>query len=389
MDGSRFTFAWMLLVLTGAACAQSSAATDVDGAPITSDATQVSDAGHTAVARIRSSVQHTCAITRDGALYCWGVNAEGQLGDGTTRDAEEPVRVEADHRWSDVGTGSAHTCAIRDDGSLWCWGRNAEGQLGDGTRVPRTRPTRVETDTDWRSLALGGGHSCGIRRDASLWCWGGWDYNATPPEDAAAQPGNLPVRVTASADWVEVSAHWYAIDAIRRDGSLWRMRDSDQPATLRQVGTATDWAHVAVGPISECGTRTDGSLWCWGSVETADPPGRLESEVPFRMGTDTTWSGSLAVSYHACAVRTGGALWCWGRAGALGRSVTGYAAAPGAVDFRGRFTQVAAGWAHTCALADDDAVWCWGNLPGVRAPDGGRAPRVVLPTRVAGALGRP
>lgn len=389
MGGSRFAFVWGLPLFAVCACAVSSAATDGDGAPIAPDAAQVSDAGHSGGARIRSSVQHTCAITRDGALYCWGVNAEGQLGDGTTRDAAEPLRMEGDHRWRDVGTGSAHTCAIRDDGSLWCWGRNAEGQLGDGTRVPRVRPARVETDTDWRTLALGGGHSCGIRSDGTLWCWGGRDYHATPPDDAAVQPANLPVRVGDFADWVEVSAHWYAIDAIRRGGSLWRMRDSDQPATFRQVGTATDWAHVAVGPISECGTRTDGSLWCWGGVEFPDPPGSLESEVPVRIGTDIGWSGALAVSYHACAGRTDGALWCWGRAGALGRSVPDRAALPGAVDFRGRFTQVAAGWAHTCALADDEAVWCWGDLPGTHAPDGGRAPRVTLPTRVAGPLGRP
>ena len=389
MNGSQFVFAWMLLPLTASACAVSAAATGGDGAPDASDAARVSDAGGGG-ARIRSSVQHTCAITRDGALYCWGVNAEGQLGDGTTRDAPEPVRIGGDQRWRDVGTGSAHTCAIRDDGSLWCWGRNAAGQLGDTTRVARARPTRVETDTDWRALALGGGHSCGIRRDATLWCWGDQDYGGAPPDtDAAAPLGSLPVRVGDSADWVEVSAHWYAIDAIRRDGSLWTLRDGERPAAFRRVGTATNWAHVAVGPISECGTRTDGTLWCWGSVEAPDPPGMMESRDPVLMGTDTGWSGALAVSYHACAGRTDGALWCWGRTGALGRSVAGLAATPGAVDFRGRFTQVAAGARHTCALADDDAVWCWGDLPGRHAPDGGGAPRVTLPTRVAGPLGRP
>ena len=75
----------------------------------------------------------------------------------------------------DLGAGENHTCATRTDGSLWCWGLNGEGQLGDGTTVDRYVPTRVGTGTNWRSASGGRAHTCATKTDGTLRCWG---YNA-------------------------------------------------------------------------------------------------------------------------------------------------------------------------------------------------------------------
>jgi alpha-tubulin suppressor-like RCC1 family protein len=92
---------------------------------------------------------HTCG-RRGGAIYCWGKDEDGQLGngEGSKSPALTPQRVGTGADWGAVAAGGDHTCAIR-QGALYCWGRNTQGQLGDGTNVNRHAPTRVGTDTDW------------------------------------------------------------------------------------------------------------------------------------------------------------------------------------------------------------------------------------------------
>lgn len=94
---------------------------------------------------------YACSADRDGAAYCWGYNAAGQLGDGTREYRATPVRVPIDDV-VDIDAGSTTTCAVRRDGSAWCWGDNHNGSVGDGTTDgdltdgwtwPRLHPTRV------------------------------------------------------------------------------------------------------------------------------------------------------------------------------------------------------------------------------------------------------
>jgi alpha-tubulin suppressor-like RCC1 family protein len=90
---------------------------------------------------------HGCAIRDDGALFCWGQNVSGQLGVGDRLDHDEPTRVRAPGTddWVGLGLGRAHSCAVRSDRTLWCWGDNAEGQVGIGTVTQDaiTTPRRV------------------------------------------------------------------------------------------------------------------------------------------------------------------------------------------------------------------------------------------------------
>src|SRR5438445_10237670 len=109
---------------------------------------------------------HTCAVTTDGTIYCWGFNGNGQLGDGTRTNRAVPALVQAPAgvTFQAVSAGGQHTCAVASTGDAYCWGRNEFGRLGDGTAVDRTLPVRVAAPAGvtFTFVGTGAGFSCGL-----------------------------------------------------------------------------------------------------------------------------------------------------------------------------------------------------------------------------------
>lgn len=90
---------------------------------------------------------HACAIVRGGALRCWGAGESGQLGDGgagSRRYQALPVSIPMPNASLQVTAGSLHTCVLNKDGQVRCFGDNAFGQLGDGSTQRRLVPTLVK-----------------------------------------------------------------------------------------------------------------------------------------------------------------------------------------------------------------------------------------------------
>jgi alpha-tubulin suppressor-like RCC1 family protein len=91
------------------------------------------------VVQVVGGESHYCARTRDGAVWCWGSNGNGQLGDGTTIERNVPVRVERLPEVVGLTAGAAFNCALARDGRVLCWGANEWGQLGGEDRRERDR----------------------------------------------------------------------------------------------------------------------------------------------------------------------------------------------------------------------------------------------------------
>jgi alpha-tubulin suppressor-like RCC1 family protein len=97
---------------------------------------------------------HVCALARTGAAYCWGANGDGRLGDGTTTNRNVPTLVTGGLTFRMIAAGDAHnsgnpglghTCGLTTGGAVYCWGSNGNGALGDGTTETRLVPTRVSS----------------------------------------------------------------------------------------------------------------------------------------------------------------------------------------------------------------------------------------------------
>ncbi len=117
---------------------------------------------------------HTCAVSSGGTASCWGRNYFGQLGDGGTTDRSAPTAVSAPTglTFSAVTAGDVHTCAVTSQGQAFCWGNNAEGELGDGTTTVRRIPTPVATSLRFTELAAGHAFTCGLTAEGPVFCWG-------------------------------------------------------------------------------------------------------------------------------------------------------------------------------------------------------------------------
>ena len=86
----------------------------------------------------------TCGIGMDGFAYCWGANTFGQLGTAATAAGRTaPARVGGTLPFATLVAGQNHVCGSLNDGKTYCWGWNASGQLGDGTTANRSAPTLV------------------------------------------------------------------------------------------------------------------------------------------------------------------------------------------------------------------------------------------------------
>ncbi|MCC2548199.1 hypothetical protein LJY25_17245 [Hymenobacter sp. BT175] len=198
--------------------------------------------GLPACTQVVAGVDYSLALAAaDGALWSWGLNNQGQLGDGTVTDRRAPVRIAppAGLRWTQADAGLQHALALASDGSLWAWGSNSLNQLGDGTSTSRLAPVRIAPPAGhtWTAVAAGNYFSMALCSDGGLYSWGEGGVLG----NGAAQGRNTPGRVAppSGQTWTQVATGQYHALALTSAGHVYSTGDN----TAGQLGNGTQ-AHA-------------------------------------------------------------------------------------------------------------------------------------------------
>jgi hypothetical protein len=218
---------------------------------------------------------NSCAVTTSGAAYCWGYNSRGELGTGSwetwvrTSAPDRPVAGELDLRG--LVLGDEHACALTPDGAAWCWGSNGSGQLGtdqelescwDGPCAPR--PTSVAGDLPFVAVAAGDRHTCGIEASGAVYCWG---------SDEGGQLGNgpgwndspIPQPVDSEVRFASIMAASTTTCALTAEGAAycWGGGSLHDPPSWEVPTPVAEGLRLATLTDGLCGLTADGEPYCF------------------------------------------------------------------------------------------------------------------------------
>ena len=333
---------------------------------------------------------HTCVILDDNSIRCWGNNNYGQLGLGTGQstvggaasdmgDNLAAVDLGAGFTPVSLSLGYAHSCAMSNQGAVKCWGENQEGQLGLGDTATRGLQTS-DMGTNLAAVYLGGhkavqisaatSNTCAILDNQTLKCWGNNFYGqlglgdiinrgdtansmtALPSIDLGT--GEVPVTVSAGGAFTCVLLQSGNVKCWGRNqsgilGCNW-CQDSDGNTGLcsdaafsvalpgygigpNQMGDALPYVDLgtgvsATGLVSSnssiCATLQDGGLKCWGdntygqlgqgdTVDRGLVDGSMgDALAAVSLGTGLTINAVTSGNLHSCVLFTNSQFKCWG-----------------------------------------------------------------------------
>ena len=310
----------------------------------------------TNVAGVSAGGTHTLAFTSGGAVYAWGNNGFGQLGNGSTIISFSPVQVQLTVapvsyllNVTSVAAGGSHSLALQ-SGTVWAWGDNTYGQLGDASYT--NRPTAVQVQgpstgaplTQVTKIAAGGGHSlaiAGLDPNSPAYAWGNNGFGQLGQQSSSTTNSSLALPVTQAVG----AATLYNVTDIAAGGSHSLFLTSDGTVwacgynALGQLGdgTTTDgksgvvqvkgltgvFSQVAAGLDHSLALKSDGTVWAWGynfsgqlgngatlaSITPVTAPVQVKK---FDGNILTGVTKIIAIGNHSLAVDSSGHLWAWG-----------------------------------------------------------------------------
>ena len=277
---------------------------------------------------------HWCALRRagsasnDGALYCWGRNAKGQLGLGHTVDENGPLPAHVGTmRWTSISAGWNNTCGISSQ-TLYCWGSGENGVLGLGNNASQTRPARI--GGRWLSVSAGMDHTCAIDTNKRAYCWGSNEHGQLGVLDGNGNPPDhswTPTLVASSLRFDSISVGSQHTCGISMEALYcWGWNHSGQVGvgdvgdqfTPQLVVPGGRWKSVSAGGFVTCAIDLNDFRYCWGTTidgrlgNYSTDPNSPNEYFPVGFFNEGPWT-SVVVGYHnGCAIKADRGPQCWG-----------------------------------------------------------------------------
>lgn len=330
---------------------------------------------------IVAAAAHTCALSAAGVAYCWGYNANGQLGNNDSAIVSPtPVAVAGGILFHTLSVSRVLdvTCALDTAGAAYCWGENGNGQLGDGTTTRRLTPTPVAGGLVFKSVAVGDGHACGVVTSGTAYCWGRTANGAfgdgsvgmhlTP---AVAAPGMTFQSIVTGTDYTcgltpAGAAFCWGL------GFSGQLGDGSGVSSTTPVAVAggLTFRSLVAGGLTACGLTAAGQAYCWGNNfygtvgdgTSATENGTMRRVSPVAVAGGLTFQ-SLAAGYQTmCGLTDSGAGYCWGyNFGAIGDGSFDHRSTPTLVAGGLTFKSISSGTGYGCGVVTGDSIYCWGD----------------------------
>ena len=307
---------------------------------------------------------HACALDTSGAAWCWGNNWRGELGDGTTTDRQQPVRVAGNHRFASISVSQWTSCGVDGGGTAWCWGDNQYGQLGagwHGEAALANVPQRVIAPEPFVMVSAGGLQTCALTAAGVAYCWGSNHRGALGVGSMNAYVADSPTRVAGGHRFQSISSGSVSVCAVAADhmGFCWGDDLNPDPALTRpkRVPGSVEWSHIYVGGGPYCGLSSSGDVQCWGTL--AFIPGNSstsstvlrEANTPEGIGATPGAEDMVGVCANYAASQPECMSWVFRD----GEYYWEAAPVSGEIVFR----RVVGSDLEKCGMTDDDELYCW------------------------------
>ena len=337
----------------------------------------VSGPASTSWSVVAAGASFSLAITTTGQLYGWGQNVSGQVGINSTSAVSSPVLVSgpAATSWMVVAAGASHSVAITSALALYAWGLNSTGQLGDSTLVSKLTPVAITGfGGSWQSVAAGAAHTLGITGLGNLYGWGLNTSGQVGINSVTTVSSPVFLTAPASTSWVSVAAGSSHSLGITTTGILygWGQNTSGQlgiasvatksSPVIVSGPTGASWSVIAAGSSFSLGIA-NGVLYGWGQNTSGQLGFGSLTTVSLPVQVNLAASGTTSISagaLFASSINSSKILFSWGdNTYYQAFPVLPYITSPIQIG-SSSWTVVAAGAVHSLGILATGALYGWG-----------------------------